>query len=71
MKRWNELTKAGKKRRLNYLFSNYYYEIGERLYEEFLRWIIDNINYDEDDLEQIRNDFFYNIKDVSITKYLL
>ena len=71
MKRWNELTKKGKKRRLNWLFLNYYYEIGERLYEEFLHSIIDDKNYQEEDLEQIRNDFFYNIKVRSITKYLL
>lgn len=71
MKRWNELTKKGKKRRLNWLFSNYYYEIGERLYEMFLHLIIDDKNYQEEDLEQIRNEFFLNKKDPLITKYLL
>ena len=71
MKRWNELTKAGKKRRLNYLFSNYFYIIGDRLYEEFVHSIIDDKNYQTEDLEQIRNKLFQNKRGFSFLKHLL
>lgn len=71
MKRWNELTKKGKKRRLNSLFLNYQYEIGDRLNEKFIHSIIDDKNYQEEDLEQIRNELFQNKKDFSLLKYLL
>ena len=71
MKCWHELTKKGKKRRLNWLFLNYQDEIGERLNEKFIHWIIDDKNYQKEDLEQIRNEFFLNKIDPSITKYLL